>query len=219
MELFHIINRFIHKNRIFSLKNKDFIPCLSTFVILRRYSLVSNSLIRRIISPHLYIIAFANQLKEKHMNYFSNLFIGRKQNVVQATGYLDTGNTLKDISTGKHVVIASPEIMYDLLPLQLHALVYDYTNGIQPFDRKSSIYMPEGIHLIPYRTISSESDLMLAFDCDFFFINNHIICNRPLIGISRHTLQISHMKKCILLNSVYMRKVRNYDKHIRKSRF
>lgn len=50
------------------------------------------------------------------MNYFSNLFIGRKQNVVQATGYLDTGNTLKDISTGKHVVIASPEIMYDLLP-------------------------------------------------------------------------------------------------------
>ena len=46
------------------------------------------------------------------MNYFSNLFIGRKQNVVQATGYLDTGNTLKDISTGKHVVIASPEIMY-----------------------------------------------------------------------------------------------------------
>mgnify|MGYP005884805689 CR=1 FL=1 len=99
------------------------------------------------------------------MNYFSNLFIGRKQNVVQATGYLDTGNTLKDISTGKHVVIASPEIMYDLLPLQLHALVYDYTNGIQPFDRKSSIYMPEGIHLIPYRTISSESDLMLAFDC------------------------------------------------------
>ena len=186
MELFHIINRFIHKNRIFSLKNRDFIPCLSTFVILRRYSLVSNSLIRRIISPHLYIIAFANQLKEKHMNYFSNLFIGRKQNVVQATGYLDTGNTLKDISTGKHVVIASPEIMYDL---------------------------------IPYRTISSESDLMLAFDCDFFFINNHIICNRPLIGISRHTLQISHMKKCILLNSVYMRKVRNYDKHIRKSRF
>lgn len=70
------------------------------------------------------------------MNYFSNLFIGRKQNVVQATGYLDTGNTLKDISTGKHVVIASPEIMYDLLPLQLHALVYDYTNGIQPFDGK-----------------------------------------------------------------------------------
>ena len=104
------------------------------------------------------------------MNYFSNLFIGRKQNVVQATGYLDTGNTLKDISTGKHVVIASPEIMYDLLPLQLHALVYDYTNGIQPFDRKSSIYMPEGIHLIPYRTISSESNLMLAFDCDFYFI-------------------------------------------------
>ena len=67
-----------------------------------------------------------------------------------------------------------------------------------------------------YRTISSESDLMLAFDCDFFFINNRLIRNRPLIGLSRHTLKISHMSKCILLNSAYLRKVRKNDKYISK---
>lgn len=119
------------------------------------------------------------------MNYFFNLFIGRKHQTIQANGFMDTGNTLKDISTGKHVVIASPEIMYDLLPRQYHYIVYDYTNGTQSFDRKSALSMPEGIHLVPYRTISSESDLMLAFDCDFFFINNRLIRNRPLIGLSR----------------------------------
>ena len=150
------------------------------------------------------------------MNYFFNLFIGRKHQTIQANGFMDTGNTLKDISTGKHVVIASPEIMYDLLPRQYHYIVYDYTNGTQSFDRKSALSMPQGIHLVPYRTISSESDLMLAFDCDFFFINNRLIRNRPLIGLSRHTLQISHMSKCILLNSAYLRKVRKNDKYISK---
>ena len=136
------------------------------------------------------------------MNYFSNLFIGRKQNVVQATGYLDTGNTLKDISTGKHVVIASPEIMYDLLPLQLHALVYDYTNGIQPFDRKSSIYMPEGIHLIPYRTISSESDMMLAFE-PAEAVRNLSYMKKDGIYRKRLLMQISYHSDIRSLLSIY----------------
>ena len=153
------------------------------------------------------------------MNYFFNLFIGRRQKVVQANGYIDTGNTLKDISTGTPVIVASPEIMYELLPKELHYILYDYTDEPKSFDRKSAIYLPEGIHLVPYHTINSSSDLMLAFDCDFFFINNRLIKENPLIGISRSTFNIHHMKKCILLNSVYMRKVRKYDKHIRKSQF
>ena len=62
------------------------------------------------------------------MNYFFNLFIGRRQKVVQANGYIDTGNTLKDISTGKPVIVAPPEIMYELLPKELHYILYDYTD-------------------------------------------------------------------------------------------
>lgn len=151
------------------------------------------------------------------MNYFFNLFIGRKHQTIQANGFMDTGNTLKDISTGKHVVIASPEIMYDLLPRQYHYICIWLHKRHPVFRSKISfIQCRKASHLVPYRTISSESDLMLAFDCDFFFINNRLIRNRPLIGLSRHTLQISHMSKCILLNSAYLRKVRKNDKYISK---
>lgn len=142
------------------------------------------------------------------MNYFQDLLIGRHNCSVTALGYIDTGNMLRDISTGKHVVVASPAVMYELLPLSVHHIIYDYTNGIMPFDRKAAISMPAGMHLVPYRTINAETELMLAFDCDFFFINNRLVRHRPLIGISKCSININNTNKCILLNSIYMRRVK-----------
>ncbi len=152
------------------------------------------------------------------MNYFFKVLIGRQQSCVKATGFMDTGNTLKDISTGKNVIVASPEIMYELLPKNLHNILYDYTYGNDFSDRKSAIYLPEGMHLVPYHTVSSASELMLAFDCDFLFINNRLIKESPLVGVSRSRLNINNAGKCILLNSVYMRKVKRNDKFYSKSR-
>jgi hypothetical protein len=147
------------------------------------------------------------------MNCFRDLLIGRHNYSVKALGFIDTGNMLKDISTGKYVVVASPAVMYELLPLSLHHILYDYTNGIMPFDRKTAISLPSGTHLVPYRTVNAETELMLAFDCDFLFINNKLVRQKPLIGISRSSISINHTNKCILLNSIYMRKVKKYDKY------
>lgn len=151
------------------------------------------------------------------MNCFFNILIGRQRNSVQTIGFMDTGNTLKDISTGKNVIVAPPEIMYELLPVSLHNILNDYTECRHFFDRKSAIFLPEGMHLVPYHTINTTSELMLAFDCDFFFINNSLIKEKPLVGVSRGPLCINN-RECVLLNSVYMRKVKKNDKHNRKSR-
>lgn len=152
------------------------------------------------------------------MNCFLKLLIGRGTRTVRASGFIDTGNTLKDISTGKNVIVASPEIMYELMPNCLHNILSDYIRGYDFTDRKSAIYLPEGLHLVPYHTVSTSSDLMLAFDCDFLFINNRLVKDCPLIGASRSSLTLCGTGKCVLLNSVYMRKVKKNDKHHSKSR-
>lgn len=123
--------------------------------------------------------------------------------MVKATGYIDTGNTLRDVLTGRYVAVASPAVIYELIPDDYHNILYDYENGIINLDRKSAVFLPEGIHLVPYNTISSSNNLMLAFDCDFFFVNNMLVRKKPLIGMSRNNIQITNDSKCILLNSSF----------------
>lgn len=219
MELFHIINRFIHKNRRKPHKKTAFDTDLSTFVDFCHDTKISNTLIRRFIFPRLFIMACAIHREENDMEHFYHLLIGRRSQKIQAAGYMDTGNTLTDISTGKPVIVAPPELMYELLPQTLHGLLADYINGSSLYDRSSAIFLPEGMHLVPYRTISTSHDLMLAFDCDFFFINDRLIKRCPLIGISRSDFKVSRRQRCVLLNSIYMRKVRSYAKYSCKSRF
>lgn len=140
------------------------------------------------------------------MNYYVQILVGRKQHAVAAIGYIDTGNMLTDQKTKRTVSIASPDVIYELLPKNTHSFITDYIEHGNLFSQRNMDRLPSGMHLIPYSTISSKNDLMLAFDCDFFFINNRLIRKKPLIGISRHNFSILNTSKCILLNRDYMRK-------------
>lgn len=140
------------------------------------------------------------------MNYYVQILVGRKQHTVAAIGYIDTGNMLTDQKTKRKVSIASPDVIYELLPKSSHPFVTDYINHGNLFGQNNTNSFPPGMHLIPYNTINSKNDLMLAFDCDFFFINNRLIRKRPLIGISRQNFSFLNSSKCILLNRDYMKK-------------
>ncbi len=140
------------------------------------------------------------------MNYYVQILVGRKQRAVAAIGYIDTGNMLTDHKTKRTVSIASHDVIYELLPKSCHSFIQAYIEDGDFFSRNHMDCLPPGIHLIPYNTINSKNDLMLAFDCDFFFINNRLIRKKPLIGISRYDFSLLNAGKCILLNRDYMKK-------------
>lgn len=140
------------------------------------------------------------------MNYYVQILVGRKQHAVSAIGYIDTGNMLTDQKTKRTVSIASPDVIYELLPKSVHPFIRDYIDHDNVLAQKNIDRLPPGMHIIPYNTINSKNDLMLAFDCDFFFINNRLIRKKPLIGISRHNFSILNSSKCILLNKDYLKK-------------
>ena len=70
-----------------------------------------------------------------------------------------------------------------------------------------------GIHIIPYNTICSGNQLMLAMDIDYMFIDSSYMEHRPLIGISPNTFNILHTDKCILLSKYYMKRGKRHVKH------
>lgn len=139
------------------------------------------------------------------MNYYMQVLIGKKHRSVSAVGYIDTGNMLFDQKTRRRVSIASPEVIYELLPDNYHSFITNYMNN-EMFSFHNMSNLPPGMHLIPYNTINLKDDLMLAFDCDFFFINNRLIQKKPLIGMSKHSFSFNNAKKCILLNKDFMKK-------------
>lgn len=130
------------------------------------------------------------------MNSYIRLLIGRGNRYTKALGYLDTGNMLKDKATGHYVVIASPEICRKLFSSGEIRLMDAY---LRQNITHMAYYMHQGFYMVPVNTVTA-NDLMLAFDCDFFFMNNRLIQKKPLIGISRKSLNIGRANASVLLN-------------------
>jgi hypothetical protein len=149
------------------------------------------------------------------MEHFVHLLIGRDKLCIKSKGYIDTGNTLKDAATGKNVVICPPELAARLLPYSWHYILEEYTQNKKNLLEFDEQHIPLGLRLIPYHTINAENDLMLAFECDFFFMNNRLVQKKPLIGISKKSFNISRERECVLLNRNYRKGVR-YDKYSKK---
>ena len=136
-----------------------------------------------------------------YLNFLTNVLLGRHSRITNAIGYLDTGNTLRCNLTGRNVAVTTYAVAIELAPPELTPLLDDY------------IKKPAGIHIIPYNTICSGNQLMLAMDIDYMFIDSSYMEHRPLIGISPNTFNILHTDKCILLSKYYMKRGKRHVKH------
>lgn len=147
-----------------------------------------------------------------YVNILTNVLLGRGPRLTNAIGYIDTGNTLRCHMTGRRVAIATYEVAIALAGKEQQSLIDDYMR------RPDSVYLgenelPKGFYLIPYRTICSDSQLMLAMDADYMFIDNAIVEKKPLVGISPGSFSILRTHKCILLNKYYMKRGKRHVKH------
>lgn len=140
------------------------------------------------------------------MSNYKTVLLGKNSRLVSALGYVDTGNFLTDLKTKRPVAIASPEVMLELLPDSYHQIIRSYQQGNCSLANCEVSRAHIGMHLIPYNTICNRNELMLAFDCDFFFIDNKIIQKKPLIGISKESFTLLHTNMCILLSRKFMKK-------------
>ena len=141
-----------------------------------------------------------------YLNFLTNVLLGRHSRITNAIGYLDTGNTLRCNLTGRNVAVTTYAVAIELAPPELTPLLDDYIkkpSSIYEYDYRDDI--PAGIHIIPYNTICSGNQLMLAMDIDYMFIDSSYMEHRPLIGISPNTFNILHTDKCILLSKYYMK--------------
>lgn len=92
---------------------------------------------------------------------------GRKR---QMTALHDTGNTLKDPVTGWGVLVAGPDVAWDLLGLTAGQLSTPVQTMVQP--------PCPGLRLIPYRAVGQPSGMLLAARMDKVKINGK---NRDMI--------------------------------------
>ena len=59
------------------------------------------------------------------------------------------------------------------------------------------------IHMISYSTISRKDNVMLAFDCDFFFLGSKLIKAKPLIGMSMVAFGNEQKSYSVLLHNSF----------------
>lgn len=93
-----------------------------------------------------------------HRSYVPvELQYGGKQ--FRLTALQDTGNTLQDPVTGQKILVAGPEIAWDVLgltPLQLADPIQTMAQGLIP-----------GLRLIPFRAVGQSCGMLLAIKFDF----------------------------------------------------
>ena len=100
--------------------------------------------------------------------------IRREENEISLRGLPDTGNSLRDIFSGKPVIICAADKLANVAP----QCVFDYLNG-----RVADI--AEGIRLIPCKTVTSES-LMPIFRADSVTIDGKAA--DAVIGVTKNPL-------------------------------
>lgn len=103
---------------------------------------------------------------------FCGQIVGRKLLPVELThrgkkvsflALRDTGNTLRDPISGEPVLIAGPEIANGLLGLEISQL----RDPLQTIES----HAVDGLRLIPYNTVGSDSGFLLGLRCDQVAVN------------------------------------------------
>lgn len=113
------------------------------------------------------------------------LIINNCRATVEMDAFLDSGNTLIDMFSGKSVIICNYKKLESVLPLQ-YRMVFEGTN--EP--SLEQIAHLKGIKLLPYKTVGGDG-IIPSFKADGVYIkgeNNRIKPVDALIGISGETV-------------------------------
>lgn len=147
-----------------------------------------------------------------YLNILKNVLLGLGTNITNAVGYVDTGNTLRCSMTGRRVAIVGYEVAAALAPKSAVPIIDDYMKSPTSI-YQSAAGLPHGFYLVPYNTICSEGQMLLAMDADYMFIDSVYLEKKPLLGISPANIGILQTKKCVLLNKYYMKRGKRHAKH------
>ncbi|MBE5931932.1 MAG: hypothetical protein E7263_00735 [Lachnospiraceae bacterium] len=167
---------------------------------------VSNNISLIIILPMILIIFLIvpiilkvlPNLRNENKNTIS-VTLSTVNHTIQTTGYIDTGNTLMDIYSGKPVIILDYSLLQPIISASEFELICEYIKTGNYSYISNIILDGEKIYPIPYKTISNNNAIMPAFKLQYLIINNNIYKN-IVAGIS-HT-SFSNTTECkVLLNN------------------
>lgn len=158
-----ILISFSYKNIIYTINNLLYLymssVILGGFIYLFKDKFKSHYIILLIISPlilFLYIRMYKNISKTYNYTYKVEIYFTNNI-ILKCNGFLDTGNNLKDLITGKYIILLSKRI---LTP---------YINN------KSPIY-------VPYKGVNSKG-LIECFKIKYLKINNKVF-KEYMVGLS-----------------------------------
>lgn len=124
---------------------------------------------------------YLKQLKELKLVYsnYQNVMIIFKNNIINCTGFVDSGNKLIDpVSNCKIILLDKRQIIFDINNFKMN--------------------------LVPYKTASSKS-ILKCIKPDKIFINNKLVSNKYLVGIMENKINIDGVD--ILLNQEIMEEI------------
>lgn len=111
---------------------------------------------------------------------------------------VDTGNTLKEPISDKHVIVLEFDIAKEFLPDSMKILFYEYKdNDIQKIYEAITILNDECINnfrVIPFKSIGNENGILIGFMADFVQItdeSNELVLNDIFIAIANFKLTSS----------------------------
>lgn len=134
-------------------------------------------LILGIVIYYLYLKQL-KQLKLVYSNY-QNVMIVFKNNIINCTGYVDSGNKLIDpVSKCKIILLDKRQMIFDINNFKMN--------------------------LVPYKTASSTS-LLKCIKPDKIFINNKLVSNTYLVGLMEESINIDGVDA--LLNQEIMEEI------------
>ena len=144
------------------------------------------------------ILKVLPNLRNENKNTIS-VTLSTVNHTIQTTGYIDTGNTLMDIYSGKPVIILDYSLLQPIISASEFELICEYIKTGNYSYISNIILDGEKIYPIPYKTISNNNAIMPAFKLQYLIINNNIYKN-IVAGIS-HTSFSNTTEYKVLLNN------------------
>lgn len=114
-----------------------------------------------------------------------------EQGSCQGTGFLDTGNGLKDPLTNKPVLIAEYRLLKNCLPEDFQAAVEKNTDEAEIFDSLTQSSWAKRLRLIPFSSLGKQSGMLIGIRADEVIVNtgnNNIFHQNLVVGIYKNRL-------------------------------
>lgn len=121
---------------------------------------------------------------------------------INTKGYIDTGNTLKDIHNGNPVIIMDYSLLQPILSEDEYSLILKYADtGCYEFISILSIDQ-EKLYPLPYQTVSNRFSIMPAFKIKKLVIDNDSTYENLSVGISQYSFSRGEEYKILLNNNL-----------------